>query len=172
LIALGAHIELRCGAQVRRVPLEEFYLAYRKTALAAGEFVTGVAIPRAHPGRLLASYKVSKRIDQDISAVCATFCVGIDGERVHSARLAYGGLAGIACRAAHAERALLGSGWTPQGIEAAVAALDTDFKPLSDLRASAAYRLRAAGNLLRRFYRQRQVAGHPALRTADALQEN
>jgi xanthine dehydrogenase small subunit len=172
LIALGAHIELRCGARVRRVPLEDFYLAYRKTDLEAAEFVTGVAIPRAHQGRLLASYKVSKRFDQDISAVCATFCLSIDGERVRSARLAYGGLAGVARRAPQAERALTDLGWTPQGIEAAVAALDTDFNPLSDLRASATYRLRAAGNLLRRFYRQQQAGRHPALRTADAMQED
>ena len=141
-----------------------------KTDRAAGEFVTGVAIPRAAAGRLLASYKVSKRIDQDISAVSATFCVSVEGDRVQSVRLAYGGLAGIACRAPHAERALAGSGWTPQGIEAAVAALATDFKPLSDLRATDAYRLRAAGNLLRRFFRQQQpTAGHT--RTADALRD-
>jgi xanthine dehydrogenase small subunit len=172
LIALGAHIELRRGAMVRRVPLEDFYLGYRKTALAAGEFVTGVAIPQAAGATLLASYKLSKRIDQDISAVCATFCVSLDGERVQSARLAYGGLAGIACRARGAESALTDSGWNPQGIEAAVAALDRDFKPLSDLRAGAAYRLHAAGNLLRRFYRQQQPSGQPALRTADAWQEH
>jgi xanthine dehydrogenase small subunit len=171
LIALGAHIELRRGADVRRVPLEDFYLGYRKNDLAAGEFVTGVAVPQASDARLLASYKLSKRIDQDISAVCATFCVNLDGARVQSARLAYGGLAGIACRARHAERALTASGWNPQGIEAAVAALDDDFKPLSDLRASAAYRLRGAGNLLRRFYRQQEPGQQPALRTADALRE-
>ena len=170
LIALGAQIELRRGAQLRRVPLEDFYLAYRKTDRAAGEFVTGVAIPRAPAGRLLASYKVSKRIDQDISAVSATFCVSVEGDRVQSVRLAYGGLAGIACRAPHAERALAGSGWTPQGIEAAVAALATDFKPLSDLRATGDYRLRAAGNLLRRFFQQQQPTGR-RLRTADALRD-
>jgi xanthine dehydrogenase small subunit len=172
LIALAAHIELRRGADVRRVPLEDFYLGYRKTDLAAGEFLTGVAIPQAAGARLLASYKLSKRIDQDISAVCATFCVSLDGERVRSARLAYGGLAGIACRARHAERALTDSGWNLPGIEAAVDALDRDFKPLSDLRASAAYRLQAAGNLLRRFYREQEPSGQSALRTADALQEH
>jgi xanthine dehydrogenase small subunit len=119
---------------------------------------------------LLASYKLSKRIDQDISAVSATFCVSVDGERVQSVRLAYGGLAGIACRAPHAERALAGAGWTAQGIEAAVAALATDFKPLSDLRATDAYRLRTAGNLLRRFFQQRQTTDR-RLRTAEALRD-
>jgi xanthine dehydrogenase small subunit len=168
LIALRAQLELRRGARVRGMALEDFYLGYRKKDLAAGEFVAGVLIPVALGGRLLASYKLSKRIDQDISAVSATFCVSVEGEQVQSARLAFGGLAGIAGRAHHAEHALTERGWTAAGIEAAVAALDTDFEPLSDLRASSAYRLRTAGNLLRRFFRQH---GSPALalRTADAL---
>ena len=136
--------------------------------MAAGEFVAGVVIPQPPAGRLLASYKVSKRIDQDISAVCATFCLSLEGERVAGARLAYGGMAGIPARARHAERALLDAGWTAQGIEAAAAALARDFEPLSDLRASGAYRLRAAGNLLRRLYRQ-HAGKSCALRTADAL---
>ena len=168
LIALGAQLDLRCGARLRRVPLEDFYLGYGKKDLAAGEFVAGVAIPQAPDGRLLASYKLSKRIDQDISAVCATFCVSVKGERVQSARLAYGGMAAIAGRAHQAERALTDLGWTPRGIEAAAAALEKDFKPLSDLRASSGYRLRAAGNLLRRFYRQ-HGGRLLALRTVDAL---
>jgi xanthine dehydrogenase small subunit len=168
LIALGAQLDLRCGARMRRVLLEDFYLSYGKKDLAAGEFVTGVAIPHPPAGRVLASYKVSKRIDQDVSAVNATFCLEIDGERVTSARLAYGGMAGIAARARHAERALLEHGWNAAGIEAAAAALAQDFEPLSDLRASSRYRLRAAGNLLRRLYRQ-QSHKSCALRTADAL---
>jgi xanthine dehydrogenase small subunit len=168
LIALGAELELRRGARVRRVPLEDFYVDYGKKDLSPGEFVMGVSIPTPPAGRLLASYKVSKRIDQDISAVCATFCLRIEGERVASARLAYGGMAGIPARARHAERALLATGWTARGIEAAASALERDFKPLSDLRASSAYRLRAAGNLLHRLYRQH--GSEPcALRTADAL---
>jgi xanthine dehydrogenase small subunit len=168
LIALGAELELRCASRVRRLPLEDFYLGYQKKDLAAGEFVTGVSIPPPAPAQLLASYKLSKRIDQDISAVCATFRVRTQGERVLDARLAYGGLAGIACRARCAERALEQGGWTPQGIDAAVAALAADFQPLSDLRASGEYRLRMAGNLLRRFYLQQQP-GHEVTRTADAL---
>jgi len=168
LLALDAQIELRTGSAVRRVPLDEFYLGYQKKDLSPGEFVTGVAIPVAVAGRLIGSYKLAKRMDQDISAVCATFCVSVEGERVRSARLAYGGLAAIACRARHAERALLAHGWNPAGIEAAGAALAADFEPLSDLRASRAYRLRAAGNLLRRFFLQSRPE-HSALRTRDAL---
>ncbi|MDP9011327.1 MAG: xanthine dehydrogenase small subunit [Pseudomonadota bacterium] len=176
LLALDAHIELRRGAQVRRLPLDEFYRGYQQKDLAAGEFVTGVAIPIPASRRLLASYKISKRIDQDISAVCATFCVDVDGHRVRHARLAYGGLAATARRARHAELALVEGGWTPQGIDSAIAALAADFRPLSDLRASSRYRLRVAGNLLHRFYLQHQPeptqhGEHAAfaLRTTDAL---
>jgi xanthine dehydrogenase small subunit len=168
LIALDARIELRKGASVRRLALEDFYLGYQNKALDKGEFMTGVAIPAATQGRLLGSFKVSKRIDQDISGVCATFCVNVDGEHVRSVRLAYGGMAAIACRARHAERALIEHGWSSAGIEACSAALAADFKPLSDLRASGAYRLQVAGNLLRRFFLQ-SLHESPALRTHDAL---
>ena len=170
LIALGAELELRKGSRVRRLPLEDFYLGYQKKALEPGEFVVGVTIPCAARGRRLASYKVSKRIDQDISAVSATFLVTLDGERVTLARLAFGGMAAIACRARRAEQALLDGGWTPRGIDAAMAALAGDFQPLSDLRASAGYRLRAAQNLLRRFHLEQTVTtpARIALRTMQA----
>ncbi len=169
LIALGAHIELRRGARRRRLPLEDFYLGYQKKDLEPGEFVSAVAIPAPIAGQWVASYKVSKRIDQDISAVCATFCIRVEGERVLSARLAYGGMAAVACRALHAERALEAGGWNLPGVERAIAALDADFTPLSDMRASSAYRLHAAGALLKRCYLQASGAAF-ALRTADALE--
>jgi xanthine dehydrogenase small subunit len=167
LIALGAQLELRREGAQRRVPLETFYLGYQKKALERGEFVSAVLIPPPAEGQLLASFKLSKRIDQDISAVCATFCLKVQGERVHDARLAYGGMAAIPCRAAHAERALEASGWNEAGVQRAIAALAEDFKPLSDMRASSAYRLRTAGALLRRFFLQSR--GGAALRTDDAL---
>lgn len=170
LIALHANLELRRGTTLRRLPLEDFYLEYQKKDLSAGEFVAGVAIPPARNGQVLASYKLSKRVDQDISAVAASFCVTLEGAQVTEARLAYGGLAGIPRRARHAERALIGGGWSLAGIEAAVAALATDFDPLTDLRASREYRLTAAGNLLRRFYLQQQ-GGRVSLRTSDALRD-
>jgi xanthine dehydrogenase small subunit len=170
LIALDARLELRRGTTVRRLPLEDFYLEYQKKDLSTGEYVAGVAIPPAKNGQLLASYKVSKRFDQDISAVAATFRVTLEAAQVTEARLAYGGLAGMPRRARHAERALMDGGWTLEGVEASVAALAADFEPLTDLRASRDYRLKAAGNLLRRFYLQQQ-GGHVALRTADALQD-
>jgi xanthine dehydrogenase small subunit len=171
LIALDAQIELRKGASVRRLALEDFYLGYQTKALDKGEFLAGVAIPAAIKGRLLGSFKVSKRIDQDISAVCATFCVRLDGKRVRSARFAYGGMAAIPSRARHAERTLIEHGWSSAGIEASSVALAADFKPLSDLRASGAYRLQVAGNLLRRFFLQNQDE-RPALRTDEALRSH
>jgi xanthine dehydrogenase small subunit len=170
LMALGAQLELRSGAMVRRLPLENFYLGYQKKDLHRSEFVTGVAIPPRTTEQLLASYKVSKRIDQDISAVSATFCVSVQGARVSGARLAFGGMAGVPARARRAETALIEQGWNGAGMEACIAALDEDFRPISDLRASAAYRLRAAGGLLRRFYLQHQ-SETTTLRTADALRE-
>jgi xanthine dehydrogenase small subunit len=167
LISLEAQLELRCGARLRRLPLEQFYLAYQKKDLAAGEFVTGVAVPPRLAGQVLASYKLAKRFDQDISAVCATFRITLDGIRLTDARLVYGGLAGITARARRAEAALLETGWNPAGIDRAIDALAADFAPLSDLRATQNYRLRGAGNLLRRFYLQHQ--GEYVTRTADAL---
>jgi xanthine dehydrogenase small subunit len=170
LIALGARLELRSGAQVRTLPLEDFYLGYQKKDLGRSEFVAGVAIPPRTAQQRLASYKVSKRIDQDISAVSAAFCVNLQAARVTGARLAFGGLAGIAGRARRAEAALIEHGWSGAGIEACIAALDEDFEPVSDMRAGAQYRLQAAGGLLRRFYLQHQDE-KTALRTADALRE-
>lgn len=170
LMALGAQVELRKGKQSRRVALDRFYPGYRQKDLAPGEFVVGVRVPAPQPGTLFASYKVSKRIDQDISAVCAAFSVRVHDKNVVEARLAYGGMASVAARASRAEAALVGTSWSAESIEAAVAALGEDFRPLTDMRASSEYRLQTAGNLLRRFYLQYSPTAAP-LRTFDALAE-
>jgi xanthine dehydrogenase small subunit len=154
LIALGAEIELRHGARQRRVPLDSFYLGYQKKDLAPGELIVGAWIPAAKPGRLFSSYKLAKRVDQDISAVCAAFAVELDGNRVVNARLAYGGMAAIPARAPNAEKALIGAVWSDAAIGSAITALATDFTPMTDARASLEYRLQAASNMLRRFYLQ------------------
>jgi xanthine dehydrogenase small subunit len=167
LIALGAQLELRRGSVLRRLPLERFYLGYQTKDLAAGEFVSAVVVPTRGAGQILASYKLAKRVDQDISAVSAGFRVTLDAGRLTDARLVFGGMAGVVARAERAEAALLAGGWGGAGIEAAAAALAADFEPLSDLRASRDYRLRGAANLLRRFHLEHQ--GGRALRTADAL---
>ena len=161
LIALGAEVELRKGHLTRRVALERFYLGYRKKDLAAGELVVAVVVPPAPPGRRLGSYKVSKRFDQDISAVCATFAVVVQNGVVVNARLAFGGMAAVPARARHAEAALNGHTWSAETVDAAAAALAEDFQPLTDLRASADYRLHAAGNLLRRFFLEKSTDGVP-----------
>ena len=152
LIALGAELELRRGSQSRRLPLEEFYLGYQRKALAPGEFVVSVTVPRAPAGTWVESYKIAKRYDQDISAVCAGIAVRVEAARVVSARLAFGGMAAVPARARAAERTLIGAHWNAASIERAAAALAEDFSPLSDLRATSAYRLRTAGALLQRFF--------------------
>ena len=154
LIALGAQIELRRGARTRHLPLDQFYLGYQNKDLSAGEFIVSVSVPAPRPCLRLASYKLSKRIDQDISAVCAALAVEYDGDRITAARIAFGGLAAIPARARATETALIGQPWKHENFESAAAALAEDFKPLTDMRASREYRLQGAGNLLRRFYMQ------------------
>lgn len=158
LIALDAEIELRRGKHVRTLPLDQFYLGYQRTDLQPGEFVTAVTVPRTTEGQHLASYKVSKRFVQDISAVCAGFAIQLEGNRVVAARLAFGGMAAIPARAPRAEAALLGSAWGAETVEAAITALKADFKPLTDMRASSEYRMLAATQLMRRFFSETQSA--------------
>jgi xanthine dehydrogenase small subunit len=152
LMALDAQIELRRGERVRRMPLTEFYLDYMKNQLEAGEFVQAVAVPLPALARTVKAYKISKRFDCDISALCGGFAIELDGDTVKAVRLAYGGMAATVKRAAKAEAALLGQPWTEATVKAAQAALAEDLKPLSDMRASAAYRLRVAQNLVQRFW--------------------
>ena len=140
LIALGSSLELQSGSRQRTVLLENFYTGYRKTALQPGEFIRAIRVPKLASGARFAAYKISKRFDQDISAVCAAFHV--DGK---NARFALGGMAATPARAPRAEAAFA------HGVEKACAALAEDFKPLSDHRASAWYRLTVAQNLLRKF---------------------
>jgi xanthine dehydrogenase small subunit len=168
LIALGAELELRRGTRARRLSLERFYLGYQRKDLAHGEFIVSVTVPPRVPGHWVASYKVSKRFDQDISAVCAAFAVLVDGGRVLEARIAFGGMAAIPVRAHATENALVGAAWGPDSIDTAAAALADDFQPLTDMRASGAYRLQSAANLLRRFYLEHGGATGP-MRTADAV---
>jgi xanthine dehydrogenase small subunit len=152
LMVLGATLRLRRGERRRELPLESFYLGYQKNALEPGEFLEAVRVPLPRPGRLFASYKVSKRFDQDISAVCGAFAVDLDGGRVASVRIAFGGMAPVPQRALLAEAALVGKPWSRQSVLAALPALERDYAPLTDMRASAGYRMLAARNLLRRFF--------------------
>jgi xanthine dehydrogenase small subunit len=166
LIALGASLVLRRGAESRTLPLEDYFIAYGKQDRRPGEFVEAVVIPPLGD-RLFHVAKLSKRFDQDISAVCAGFSVDLKDGIVHHARIAFGGMAGTPKRAVACEAALTGRPWTEETIEAAVAALAKDFTPLDDMRASAAYRLTAAGALLRRWFAG-QTAGVLAAEAIDA----
>ncbi|MBB5220310.1 xanthine dehydrogenase small subunit [Amaricoccus macauensis] len=152
LIALGATVTLRKGAERRTLPLEAYFIAYGKQDREPGEFVEALHVPKPAAGSLDAAYKVSKRREEDISAVACGFHVELDGNRVKVARLAYGGMAATPKRAAAAEAALIGRPWALDTVAAAEAAIVQDFQPLSDWRASAGYRARVAANLLRRFY--------------------
>ncbi|WP_341223197.1 xanthine dehydrogenase small subunit [Loktanella salsilacus] len=150
LIALGATLHLRRGDALRDVALQDYFLAYGKQDRQPGEFVTGVTIPRGRDAHRV--YKLSKRFDQDISAVCGGFDVTVTGGIVTAACIAFGGMAGVPKRAAAVEAALIGQPWNAQTIAGALPAFAADFEPLSDMRASAAYRLEAAQNMLQRYF--------------------
>lgn len=151
LVALGASVLLRRGEALRELPLEDFYLGYQQNALAPGEFLQAVKVPLRKSGQLLRFYKVSKRFDQDISAVCLGVGLQLDAQqRITSARVAFGGMAAIIKRSSSAEAALTGAELASSAFEAAAAAVGADFQPLSDARASAGYRSAVAANLLRR----------------------
>jgi xanthine dehydrogenase small subunit len=154
LIALGATLHLRRGDEMRNMPLEDFFLDYRKQDRRPGEFVAGVSFPETAPA--LRCYKISKRFDQDISAVCGCFNVTVEAGKVTSARIAFGGMAGVPKRAAQAEAALVGKDWTEAIVNAAAQAMAADFTPLSDMRASSGYRMQVAQNLLRRYFHDLQ----------------
>ncbi|MDE2397790.1 MAG: xanthine dehydrogenase small subunit, partial [Burkholderiales bacterium] len=152
LMALGAGLVLRRGDAQRRIALEDFYTGYMKNRLEAGEFVEALEVPLPAAGWQVRTYKISKRFDCDISAVCAALAVKVAGGRVAAARLAFGGMAATVKRAALTEAALVGQAWNEVTLVAAQAALAQDFEPLTDMRASADYRRRVAQNLLRRFW--------------------
>ncbi|MDR5652112.1 xanthine dehydrogenase small subunit [Ruixingdingia sedimenti] len=150
LIALGATLCLRRGDRRREIALEDFFLDYGRQDRAPGEFVESVLIPR-QPDRLRC-YKISKRFDQDISALCGAFNITVEHGRVTAARIAFGGMAGIPKRARAVEAALAGQPWEVETIVAALDAFGADFAPLSDMRASADYRMEAARGLLMRCF--------------------
>jgi len=152
LLALGATVHLASLRGRRTVALDDYFLGYRKTALAADEVIVSIEMPLPGADEIFHVDKVSKRRDQDISAVLGAYRLHVVDGVVRSARLAYGGMAAVPARAPHAEAALIGSPWTEAAIERAARALAQDFNPLDDWRASAGYRLAVAGNLLRRLH--------------------
>ncbi len=167
-IALGASVTLRHGDARRTLPLEDFFIAYGKQDRRPGELVESLTIPRLPAGEHFAVYKISKRRDEDISAACGAFRVAIADGVVRDARIAFGGMAATPKRAPAVEAALTGKPWTMATVDAAVPAFAEDFQPLSDMRASAEYRLLAAQNLLRRFFLETTGAGERLVRRGAA----
>ena len=162
LIAQSAKLVLRCGEQVRTLALDEFYIAYQKNALQPSEFITAIQVPNHQnlpdESSYFATYKVAKRFDADISAVCGAYFVKLDKQnKVSEIRIVYGGMAEIPKRAKHLEAALHNQEWLEANIDNALSKIEQDFSPLTDGRASAHYRLLVAKNLLKRFYFESQV---------------
>ncbi|MEM6891746.1 MAG: xanthine dehydrogenase small subunit [Pseudomonadota bacterium] len=153
LIAIGAELHLRKSDARRSMPIEDFFIEYGKQDRMPGEFVEAVTLPQTVPD--LRVYKLSKRFDQDISAVCAAFNLKVEDGVIASARTAFGGMAGIPKRASHVEDALVGLPWAEESIRQALPKFADDFEPLSDMRASAGYRLVAAENMLLRYFFER-----------------
>jgi len=172
LIALGAHVVLLAERGHRELPLEQFYTGYRKNVLAADEVVGWIKVPRPaapHPGPLpqagegegrefLRAYKISKRYDDDISAVCLAIRMRIVDGVVQEVGIGAGGVAPTPVRATQAEAALRGQPWTEQAAQHAAVALGAQFRPISDMRASAGYRAEVLANLVQRFWLETQ--GH------------
>ena len=150
LIALAARLHLRQGDVRRTLALEDFFIEYRKQDRLPGEFVEAISLPTAAPG--LRCYKLTKRFDQDITAALGCFNLTMAGGTITAARIAYGGMAGTPKRALKTEAALIGQPFALPSFTRAAAALRDDFAPLSDMRASADYRLLAAQNMVIRYF--------------------
>jgi xanthine dehydrogenase small subunit len=152
LIALGARIIVGGASGERSIPLDDFFTGYRKTALKQAEFIDRIVVPLPGAHTFVRVDKISRRFDQDISAVCGALSFTREQGRIVRPRIAFGGMAATPARAHHAERALEGAALTREAFVAAAQALAQDFKPIDDFRASAAYRLRAAQNLFERWF--------------------
>ena len=163
LIALGTEVVLQRRDTRRVLALEDLYLGYQKNALAAGEFVAALRVPTFKVGgQYFRTYKLSKRFDEDISAVCAGFSLSLAGGVVKTARLAFGGMAATPKRARHAEAALTNRPWTKATVRRAMQTLSQDYTPLTDMRATTVYRARSAANLLYRFWLETREDALPA----------
>jgi xanthine dehydrogenase small subunit len=158
LITLDATVTLAAPAGTRVLPVEDFITGYRRTALTAGEIIAAIRIPLLAAGHDFATYKLSKRFDQDISTVVAAFRLQRQGGKVRELRAAFGGMGPRARRAARIEAAVKDRPWAPAWLADAASLLARDFAPITDQRGGADYRLRAAAGLLRRFQLETTVA--------------
>ncbi|AAZ28546.1 xanthine dehydrogenase small subunit [Colwellia psychrerythraea] len=162
LIALGATMTLHVQGQERTILVEDYFVDYKKTVLKPSEFIKSIQIPKPTAGQTLKLYKISKRIDDDISAVLAAFFIEQEvdgnGQKITNVRLAFGGMAAIPKRAPATEAILLGNSLTKALVAQAKEALTTDFQPMSDVRASDKYRMTVAQNLIEKCYLELQSA--------------
>ncbi|WNC72681.1 xanthine dehydrogenase small subunit [Thalassotalea psychrophila] len=156
LIALGATMTLHVNGVERTILVEDYFVDYKKTVLKPSEFIKSVQIPKPIAGQTLKLYKISKRIDDDISAVLAAIFIEQQGQVITNIRMAFGGMAAIPKRAPAAEAVLQGNTFTKDSVVQAKAALATDFQPMSDVRASDKYRMRVAQNLIEKCYLELQ----------------
>lgn len=158
LIALGATMTLHVQGQERTILVEDYFVDYKKTVLKPAEFIKSIQIPKPIAGQTLKLYKISKRFDDDISAVLAAFFIETNADKITKVRLAFGGMAAIPKRAPAAEAVLLGNSLSKEIVTQAKAALATDFQPMSDVRASDRYRMTVAQNLIEKCYLEMQNA--------------
>ncbi len=161
LIALGANVVVMSTRGHREMPLEALYTGYRKNVMAADELLAWIKVPLPTPFEFSRVYKISKRFDDDISAICLALNLHIEGGLVHAASIGVGGVAATPVRARRTEQALVGKPWTAELVQAVIPVLRAEFQPISDMRASAAYRSQVLGNLLQRFWLDNQ--GHPSI---------
>lgn len=166
LIAVGAKLHLRKAGRSRILPVEDYFIDYKQTALDEGEFISAIELPKTVPDFRFKMYKVSKRIDDDISAVCGAFYLRLEGGRISNVNIVYGGMAAIPKRASHCEKSLIGEPLSDATIEQGMLALENDFNPIGDVRASAEYRMLVAKNLLEKCYLE-LVTPHEIMRVTD-----
>lgn len=174
LIALGATMTLHVNGRERTILVEDYFIDYKKTVLQPSEFIKSIQIPKPSAGQVLKLYKISKRIDDDISAVLAAFFIEYEVEqnveghteaniqsserKITNVRLAFGGMAAIPKRASTAEAVLQGNSLTKESVVQVKSALTADFKPMSDVRASSKYRMSVSQNLIEKCYLELQSA--------------
>jgi len=165
LIALGANVVLMSARGHRELKLEDLYTGYRKNVMAKGEVLAWIKVPRAAPQEFSRVYKISKRLEDDISAVCLALNLHITDGMVARTSIGVGGVAATPVRAIKTQAALLGQPWNPATVQAAAQVLRAEFSPISDMRASAAYRSEVLGNLLQRYWLESQGAANSSLET-------
>lgn len=161
LIVVGAKLVLRSTQGSRIIDLEDYFIDYGKQDLRKGECVEQILLPRPSDEQIFATYKISKRFEQDISAVCGAFSLQVEDSVISKARVCFGGMAATPKRATACEQALEGKTWNQKTINQAMQAMGTDFTPLTDMRASATYRMRVARNLLQRFFLEHNATPYP-----------